>query len=225
MIHKEFVQGSDEWLQFRTGKISASQVWRIMPGKTGKYTKERENYKTELALEILTGERAEQYENEYMRRGTELEPEARAEYEMIKDMVVYECGCLSHESISDFIGSPDGIDSLENIASGIEIKCRTATNQIQEIQDILKSGMYGMDRHALFQCQALMSCCDAEYWDYVLYNPDIKLDYLQIYIYRVKRDKAIIQQIESEVMSFKAELTVYIKQLKELETIVRNNNA
>ena len=75
-------QGSDEWLSARLGVPSASQFSKIVTGKGGKST-QVEAYINQLVAEELTGETTLVYVNEHMKRGTELEPDARELYEAL----------------------------------------------------------------------------------------------------------------------------------------------
>jgi hypothetical protein len=70
-------QGSDEWLQSRLGKPTASNFGKLIT-PTGKGSTSAEAYINELIAQRITGELPEFYTNEAMARGNELEPAAKA---------------------------------------------------------------------------------------------------------------------------------------------------
>jgi len=219
MIHTEFKQGTDEWKKYKTGKISASSIWKILPGKTGRYLKERENYMAELAIERLTGVFTERFESEDMKRGSILEADARTEYELRTGKMIYEAGFIDSEKYSFFGISPDGIDSLKKITQGFEIKCRKASNHIAEIKDIISGKK--IDENAYIQIQASIFCTGAESWDYILYNPDIKLEWLQFFKTPIYPDQEKIKIISIELIKFNLELNQYILDLEKLESKIK----
>ena len=74
-------QGSEEWLQARVGKVTASRVHDIVATtKSGGWTAGRKIYLGELVCERLTGAPYPQYVNAAMNHGTEKEPQARFAY-------------------------------------------------------------------------------------------------------------------------------------------------
>jgi len=97
-IHKDIIQGTPEWHAIRKGKLTASHAQEI--GNCGKGL---DTYIMEvLAGEYSSGE-VEFYKNKDMDRGTELEPSARAIYELENNVVIEQVGFVEH---SDLIGAP-----------------------------------------------------------------------------------------------------------------------
>ena len=78
-------QGSDEWLQMRAGKVTASNFSKVMAKGAGKT---RKTYLYQLAAEILTSAPIETFKNAAMEWGNECEPQARAMYEFNEDVEV-----------------------------------------------------------------------------------------------------------------------------------------
>ena len=75
------VQGSDEWLAMRLGKVTASKVSEVISKGRGKApSKSAETYMIELIAETLTGQSKPFFINDAMRWGTETEPQARNIY-------------------------------------------------------------------------------------------------------------------------------------------------
>jgi len=63
-------QRTEEWLAQRLGKATASRIVDVIAKTKSGYSTSRENYKVELALERITGSRAESYTNVAMDWGT-----------------------------------------------------------------------------------------------------------------------------------------------------------
>lgn len=121
-------QQSDSWWASRLGRATASRVKDIMAARGGAPSATRQNYMMQLLCERLTGKREEGYTNAAMQRGNDLEPIARAAYEMYEDCEVVEVGLILHPSIDGFGASPDGVILLENGRRGLRSNARTRRN-------------------------------------------------------------------------------------------------
>lgn len=168
MIILNHEQGSDEWLESRLGKPSASNFKRLVTTK-GEPSKQAVGYVHELIGERLTGESDSFYTNEHMERGNELEPEARKAYEFIHDVDVTEHGFILHDS-GEYGCSPDGvIYQNEKIVSGLEIKCPKASTMVKYHlnPDTFKSAYFQ-------QVQGCMLITGARSWDLFAYHPKVK---------------------------------------------------
>ena len=86
-------QGSDEWFKARCGIPTASSFDKIITS-TGKKSTQSEAYMNSLLAEFITQEKASVKQSDWMARGIELEPEARATYEFITDSKVEETGIV-----------------------------------------------------------------------------------------------------------------------------------
>lgn len=196
-IIREIEQGSQEWLDMRLGKVTASRVKDIMTnGKGGSISKTAESYLFELLSEILTGQSKPFFENEAMRWGTETEPQARAMYEIKNSVDVEEVAFIE---LNDFVGmSPDGLIGEDGL---LEIKCPTTTTQLKRAM----SDDYSADYKAQIQMQLWVS--GRKWCDFVSFDPrlDCESSYLQI---RVERDEEYIAEMESRVTAFVEELKV-----------------
>ena len=104
------IQGSDEWLQARIGKVTASRVHDIIATtRSGGYTAGRKNYMAELVWERLTGELTEHYVSPAMILGSEKEPKARFAYTLERGVEVEQVGFITHPTIPNAGASPDGL--------------------------------------------------------------------------------------------------------------------
>jgi len=159
-IHKDIIQGTPEWHAIRKGKLTASHAQEI--GNCGKGL---DTYIMEvLAGEYSSGE-VEFYKNKDMDRGTELEPSARAIYELENNVVIEQVGFVEH---SDLIGcSPDG---LEGEDTGIEVKCH---NDVVHFKMIL-NGADEIESKYLWQIQMNLLITGRKLWRYLAYNPNFE---------------------------------------------------
>ena len=97
-------QRSPEWYAERLGVPSASQFHRIIT-PTGQASKQVDGYINELVAEKVTQQQAYVHETEAMKRGTELEPLARENFEFITDYAVSEIGFCKHDKLAPRCGS------------------------------------------------------------------------------------------------------------------------
>lgn len=104
-------QLSPEWFEARRGKLTASKIGDIMPGKRGSYLAARADLMTVLQNEILGIEREAgkpHYASEAMAWGTKYEPMARSAYEIQTGDLVEELGLVQHPTLEGMAASPDG---------------------------------------------------------------------------------------------------------------------
>lgn len=129
--HAEVIQGSDEWLQLRCGKITASEMKLLMTptGKVANNDKTRA-HAYELAFQRITGFVEPQYVSDAMLRGQEDEIYARAAYAE-HFAPVTEIGFVTTERYGFTIGySPDALVGDDGL---IEIKSRGGKYHVQTI--------------------------------------------------------------------------------------------
>ncbi len=132
-------QGSEEWLALRKSYFTGSALgeWLLDGDRTKTSRKARSN-----AIWSKLGELSQDDEPNFpnwaMKRGTELEPLARAAYERHTGFKVREVGFISHDS-DGFGVSPDGliVGSLDfpigddDFYHGLELKCPVARTMLK----------------------------------------------------------------------------------------------
>lgn len=119
------IQGSDEWKAVRAGKITCSNLSKVLAKGDGKT---RSRYMRELAAEVITGQPTESYSNAHMQRGTEQEPEAR-ELIALELGEITECGFM-YDPEKKVGFSPDGL-----YPNGfIELKSAIGPIQIERLE-------------------------------------------------------------------------------------------
>lgn len=183
-------QGSEEWLKSRLGCPSASMFDKLITG-TGKPSTSAETYINQLIAEVITGKGTEFKVNEWMQRGTELEPLARGYYELATDNDVTEVGFCMHDTMACG-ASPDG---LVGDNGGLEIKCPAPSTHVKYLRDGVLPAQYK---------QQVMGCLwitEREWWDFVSFHEE-----MPALLVRVFRDDKYIKALEAEV--FKAVETI-----------------
>lgn len=202
-------QGTDEWLTARLGKVTASRVKDVMAqGRGGAPSATRKNYMMQLLCERLTGTREEGFTSAAMQRGTELEPLARAAYELFQDAEVEEVGLIEHPRIKGFAASPDGRVLLPSGRGGIEIKCPNTAQHIA----VMQSGKH--DPQYEWQMLAQMACDDYDWVDFISFDDRLPSE-LQYVCYRFERDFSRIRTMESAVVEFLEELDELEREMRQ----------
>lgn len=171
-------QRTPGWFEIRAGKFTASRISDLMGvkgiGKTG------ETYIIEKVAEEL-GAIMPDISTYAMRRGTELEPEAKQFYCDRLGVTLIDQPFIVAPWCDDAGASPDGIVSGEN--RGIELKC--SINPIHHIkrfsyrsQEDLKVNEPGY----YWQVQMCMAVTGLRLWDFVSYYPEIGDDYKMVVV-------------------------------------------
>ena len=162
MIFIDCDQGSDEWLQARCGVVSGSNFSKVFT-TAGKLSTSREGLINQLIAENLVGSPTETFKSEAMQRGNELEPQARAMFEMLMDVEVKEVGFAIMEDHR--IGcSPDGLFG----DTGLEIKCPMASTHCAYLRANKLPSTYVQQVQGTMLLLGLSS-----YW-FMSFHPDIK---------------------------------------------------
>ena len=183
MLVSNFEQGSQEWLQSRLGKPTASNFGKLIT-PTGKPSTSAEGYINELIAQKITGELPEFYTNAAMERGNELEPAAKAPYEFINGVEVVEVGLCLHDTL-DCGASPDGLIGVDG---GIEIKCPLPHTHIAYLREGVVPSKY------IPQIQGCLWITGREWWDFMSYHPA-----MEDLIVRVERDNEYIKKLADQV--------------------------
>lgn len=201
----DIIQGSNEWVEIRKGKQTASRIIDILPGKKGPYTAKRKNYMAQLVCEILTGNVEETFCSKEMQWGKDNEPLARSRYEIETGDMVTEEGFKDHDNIEGFGASPDG--NIPAKKKGLEIKCPNTATHL----DTILNGTVKYDY--IVQMHVGMMCYGYEKWDFVSFDPRLPEKH-SFWMKEYVMDHALENLILSEVMMFRAELTNMVEKLK-----------
>lgn len=122
MIEFTCEQGSPQWLELHRGVPTASNFDKIMTPKTHKLSASVLPFAYDLIGQLYRPgpmSEADVYESDDMKRGRELEAQARRAYQLVKDVSVRQVGFVKDDD-NRFGCSPDGLVGSDG---GLEIKC------------------------------------------------------------------------------------------------------
>lgn len=203
MINPDLVldvpQGSEEWFDARVGKISASNFSKLITS-TGKKSTQYTTYQHSLIAEIMMGHKIETHQSEAMKRGTEMEAEARAYYELVTGHDVEEIGLIYKDDTRRVSCSPDGL--LSGCPRGLEIKCPLEKTQIK----YLLAGKLPSEYVA--QVQGSMYVTGLDSWDFLSYHPE-----LPPLLLTVEKDPDFHTALDSIINEFITKMDANLKKL------------
>lgn len=202
----DFPQGTEEWLRARAGLVTASRVADVIAKTKTGVSASRAGYLGELVAERLTGiPAASAFQNDDMRRGIELEPEARFAYEMATERVVLECGLVLHPTLQAG-ASPDGLVGDDGL---VEIKCPRTHIHIEYLEAGRPPTKY-LPQMA-WQCL----CTERSWVDFVSYDPRMP-ERLQLFVVRYTPPLEYLKELTAEVTAFIAEVDAKVAALEKL---------
>jgi putative phage-type endonuclease len=210
-IIRNIAQGSPEWMALRVGKIGGSRISDLLTeGRNGAESLTKRKYKNELIRERLTGRKLDTYKTPAMQRGIDLEPMARAWYEVKYNTFVDQVAIVLHPTIDGGQCSPDGIVEATN--SLIEIKIPNPENHL----DNYLTGGKQLEQY-YDQVQWQLACMpEKEFCDLVSYDPEMP-DHLQGFVKRIYRDDEYINNMQNAVIAFLSEIETIVNNLKEIQ--------
>jgi hypothetical protein len=197
----EIIQGSDAWKAIKAGKVSASRISDVMAKGAGKT---RASYMAEIVVERLTGAFTESYQSPAMKRGTELEPQARAAYSFLRGVEVELVGFVHHPRIAMSGASPDARVGVEGL---VQFKCPEPHTHLEYLEDAPLPKAYRD------QVQWEMACDGRQWCDFASFCPAWPAG-MDLHVRRIARDDAYIAEIEAEVERFLADVDAKVAALR-----------
>lgn len=195
------IQGSPEWHSARAGRVTASRIADLTATTKAGWGASRTNYKAELVAERLTGTVAESFSNAAMKWGTDMEPEARSAYSLVRDQDVKPVGFVIHPTIEMAGASPDGLVGPDGL---VEIKCPNTATHIETLLSDTVPDKY------LKQMQWQMLCTGRAWCDFVSYDPRLPAR-MQLFVKRIERQDGA--GLEQAVKDFLAEVDATVTAL------------
>ena len=211
MIIYDHPQGSAEWLASRAGVITASNFVearkRLKSGpKKGGFTEAAEDYAFRVAVERISGAPLDEgFSTWAMKRGNELEPEARAWVEVKLGIFVDVAGFVTTDD-EKFGASADGFIDKDG---GLEIKCLVDPGRIRNV--ILSDDI----SEFMDQIQGGMWLTGRKWWQFALFCPALEKVGLQLYTKRVERDDNYINEMELDLLEFERVVSKYEQTLRD----------
>lgn len=196
-IHRDIIQGSEDWMKIRAGIPTASEFNRILTPKKEVRAK-WQNYLYTLAGERLTGICMDGFKSSWMTRGSELEEEARNVYAMDHEVEVEQVGFISSDD-GRWGCSPDGLIDRK----GLEIKCPAIHTHVEYLLQNELPIDYKL------QVQGSMLVTGFSEWVFYSYFPGMPpLDLT------IKRDEKLIAKLKIELQEFCRELDALTDRLR-----------
>lgn len=195
-------QRSPEWFEIRKGKITSSEIYKIM-GKED-FSETAKTYLLEKVCEHFDGY-SEPATGQALDWGTELEPVAIQHYEEVTGVKVDKASFIP---AGDFYGgSPDGLIAPEGI---IEVKCPfKSANHFKHGLIDTPAKFKKVVPNYYYQCISNMICAGAKWCDFISFDPRVKEGY-HMFVFRLHLD-----QEEADKMKERVEVAVqYMKDLK-----------
>jgi len=169
-------------------------ITRALAGqKIGDWSDATKDYAFRLAIERISGSPLDEgFETWSMRRGHELEPEARMEHEAQTGLLVERAG---------FVTTDDGLfgasaDGLIDPDGGSEYKCFLAPDKLRPI--LLDRDITDVRE----QAQGCMWLCGRKWWHVGLYCPALASVDKQFTLVEVQRDDDFIEAMEADLIEF-----------------------
>lgn len=189
----------------------ADAIKRAIAGeKVGDFTEAAKDYAFRLAIERISGEPLDEggFDTFAMRRGRELEPDAR-------DAHAFECGLAIEPA--GFVVTEDGkfgasADGLIGRDGGAEYKCLIDPSRIRDI--VLTRDISDFTD----QVQGCMWITGRAWWHFVLYCPALAPVGKALTVFEVKRDDDYIEAMEHDLLAFDALVCEYESLLRQKES-------
>ncbi|MEC4239106.1 lambda exonuclease family protein [Pseudomonas sp. DSV-1] len=184
----------------------AEVVQRALDGESvGEPSGAALSYAFELAVERIGGAPLDGgFETWQMRRGHELEPEARMEHEIKTGLVVTQVGLVKTDD-GIFGASADGFIGEDG---GSEYKCFLAPDKLRA---------FHIDNDAsevIDQVQGCMWITGRKWWHIGMYCPLLKPVGRQLWLQEFKRDDDYIEKLEEDLWQFKLLVDGYEEKLR-----------
>ena len=217
MIHHKHEQGSDAWLQCRTGKITASRAKDARDKlKSGKASGKQTAYAAQVAAERIAGQPVDKaFQNWQMKEGHVQEPLARFAYEALTGNLVEEVGAIATDD-DCYLYSPDGLIDDDGL---LEVKSLFSPERILEI-------IAGGDPSDFIdQCMFGLWLTGRKWIDLALWCPALAPIGAELTIRRIERDEEAIQALEDDLLAFAALVQDNESKLRTLATAKQQKKA
>lgn len=189
-------QRSEEWYEVRKGRMTASNAATIATNGKG-----LETYAYEILAEKYSNNSEESFTSFDMKRGIELEEQARMTYELEHEEVQQ----IGFVELDEFTGcSPDGLVGEDG---GIEIKCPNDVNFFR----LMVNGESEIDKKYLWQVQMSLLITGRKWWDLVFYNINFEKSLL---VFRIYPDTIAQSKLKSGILVMKEMMRKIESQLK-----------
>lgn len=187
-VFKEVVQGSPEWFALRVGKVTMSNLHKIITPKEQRPSTQQDGYMNGLLAELFYGHPLDTFTSPAMQNGIDGEEEAAKIYSVENDCELEKIGFVTNDA--ETIGcSPDRF--IVGTKKAVEIKVPLPHTHVGYLRT--KS----IDRDYWCQIQGQLWVAELETIDIYSYSP--KMPRVQI---EVGRDESFISKAQACVAEF-----------------------
>lgn len=170
-------QNTDEWFDMRAGKLTSSNLGKVMAKFGQAFGEPAKKYAMKIAVEQIKGEPIlESYSNDHMSRGHEQEPLARALYEQETFSTVDNGGFFCSNDIGC---SPDGLVQKDGV---IEIKSVIINIHYENVK------RQKFDPAYKWQCIGNLKFTGRDWIDFVSYCADYP-EGKQLFVHRGRKEE------------------------------------
>ena len=196
---KDLDQRSAEWKTARKGSIGGTRAKSLM-------AKNNLPLLDELIAERHSDEIEENFVNDAMQRGIDLEPVAIAEFEEATSCEVESFGLVTNEKFPGCHLSPDGLilDGAGVPMAGVEIKCPSTKKHVEYLRTNKLPAEYKFQVYHYF---LLAETIDQMY--FVSYDPRFAVRPLHILPINREEIKAELEEYEAGLIKFSEKLEKY----------------
>nr|WP_269106839.1 lambda exonuclease family protein [Massilia sp. TS11] len=179
----------------------AEAIERALAGESvGEPSEAAKNYAFRLAIERISREPLDEgFQTYAMKRGHELEPDARMEHELQTGLIVQRAGFVMTD---DYLygASADGLIAPDG---GSEYKCLISAERLRDVW------LFNDTSDFTDQVQGCMWITDRQWWDFCVYCPSLKPIGKQLYRRRIARDDAYIAALQADLFAFERMVSDY----------------
>lgn len=189
-------------------KVTKNMERAILGLPIGDYSEAAKNYAFRLAIERKGGVLLDEgFQTWQMKRGHDLEPDARMHHEEMAGVLVERAGFVLTDD-GWFGASADGFVGEKG---GCEYKCLVSPEGLREV-------LLGNDiSQFIDQIQGCMWITGREWWHFGLYCPALAAINKQFFWREVRRDDEYIEKLESELIEFNNLVLTYQSELESVE--------
>lgn len=199
MLFIDCEQGTEAWHAARCGVITASKFRdAVEVTAKGKPTSKSMLYAAQVAVERISRSPCDEvFSSWQMKRGQELEPKARMEYEAKTGNLASESGVvLTDDRLFGY--STDGSIDEDGL---IEIKCLASAIGIVEMWRDEDMSDY------MHQIQGGLWITGRKWCDFVMYAPQLESVGKQLFHRRIERDENFIDAMVEQLLAFSKTVT------------------
>jgi len=178
-MHRDLVQGSDEWLAARCGILTASEMKLILtPGTLKQASNDKERaHLFELLAQRVTHYVEPHFVTDDMLRGHEDEIEAKRIYSENYAPVDSSVGFITNDKWGFTLGySPDGMVGVDGL---IECKSRRQKYQVQTLIENTLTGTIPAD--FMLQIQTGLLVTDRDWMDFISYSVGLPMTTIRVF--------------------------------------------